>query len=71
MRTERERLDDFTNAVSIAAGALAGAVLLGEQLGFTPSRVVSEIQEQSAALGDRYSFAHQEQLPFGGDFREE
>ena len=66
MRTESEQLGDFENAVGMAAGSLAAALLLGEELGLTPSRVVAEIQERATELESRFNSSRQERLPVGG-----
>ena len=64
MRTERELLKDFEDAVRTAEGALAGAVLIGEELGFTPSRVIDEIEERATGLCEDDACPRQERLPF-------
>ena len=70
MRAENELLSDFESAIRTAEHALAGAVLIGMDLGFTPSRVIDEIQERAEGLYDPRTFGKQQTLPVGGGLDE-
>jgi len=54
MKSESELLRDCERKVRIAESALLAAIYAGEAVGFTPSRVIDEIQERTQELYDEF-----------------